>query len=146
MFRITRSLTPVAESGSGVEWYEHVVFYNDENGYTQECMYGNYFERMMMMRKVFRDESDVEDESHDERIPGLISRRSHRLIGEAMNGEVLSSSTNKKWCHQIQKYRFSSNGVGHEMILFFYTMKWEKREKKPKCGNSQLIMDSLFFS
>ncbi|KAK7823128.1 hypothetical protein CFP56_035875 [Quercus suber] len=105
------------------EWHGHMVFYNDENGYTQECMYGNYFERMMMMmRKVFRDESDEEDESHEERISGLISRRSHRLIGEAMNGEVLSPSTNKKWCHQLQKYRYSSNGVGREM--------WEKRENR----------------
>ena len=38
----------------------------------QEYVYGNYFGRMMMMRKVFGDESDEEDESHEERNSGLI--------------------------------------------------------------------------
>ena len=54
------------------EWHRHVVFYNDKNGYMQEYVYRNYLERMMMMRKVFRDESDEEDESHEERNSGLI--------------------------------------------------------------------------
>ena len=53
------------------EWHGHVVFYNDGNGYMQECMYGNYFERMMMTREVFRDESDEEDESNEQRNLGL---------------------------------------------------------------------------
>ncbi|XP_075634590.1 uncharacterized protein LOC142607064 [Castanea sativa] len=53
------------------EWHGHVVFYDDENGYTQEYVYGNYFERMMMTREVFGDESDEEDESNEERNLGL---------------------------------------------------------------------------
>ena len=55
------------------EWSGNVVFYDDENGYTQEYVYGNYFERMKMMRKVFGDKSDEEDESHEEWNLGLIS-------------------------------------------------------------------------
>ena len=50
-----------------------MVFYDNENGYTQEYVYGNYFERMKMMRKVFGDKSDEEDESHEEWNLGLIS-------------------------------------------------------------------------
>ena len=50
-----------------------MVFYDDENGYTQEYVYGNYFERLKMMRKVFGDKSDEEDESHEEWNLGLIS-------------------------------------------------------------------------
>lgn len=53
------------------EWHGHVVFYDDESGYTQEYVYGNYFERMMMTREVFGDESDEEDESNEERNLGL---------------------------------------------------------------------------
>lgn len=49
------------------EWNGHVVFYDNENGYTQEYVYGNYFERMM------GDKSDEEDESHEEWNLGLIS-------------------------------------------------------------------------
>ncbi|XP_050241259.1 uncharacterized protein LOC126690173 [Quercus robur] len=48
------------------EWHKHVVFYDDENGYMQEYVYGNYFKRMMMMRKVFGDENNEEGESHEE--------------------------------------------------------------------------------
>ncbi|KAK9997121.1 hypothetical protein SO802_021807, partial [Lithocarpus litseifolius] len=48
------------------EWHRHVVFY-DKNGYMREYLYGNYFGRMMMVRKVFGDESEEEDESHEER-------------------------------------------------------------------------------
>ena len=47
------------------------MFYDDENGYTQEYVYGNYFERMVMTREVFGDESDEEDESNEERNLGL---------------------------------------------------------------------------
>ena len=38
----------------------------------QEYVYGNYSRRMMMMRKVFGDESKEEDESLEERNLGLI--------------------------------------------------------------------------
>ena len=50
-----------------------MVLYDNENGYTQEYVYGNSFERMMITRKVFGDESDEEDESHEEWNLGLVS-------------------------------------------------------------------------
>ena len=54
------------------EWHKQVVFYDDENGYMQEYVYGNYFKRMMMMRKIFGDENNEEGESHEEGNSGLI--------------------------------------------------------------------------
>lgn len=53
------------------EWHGHVVFYDDENGYTQEYVYGNYFERKMMMRNVFGGESDEEEEENEGRSLGF---------------------------------------------------------------------------
>ena len=40
------------------EWHGHVLSYNEERGYTQEYVYGNYFERTM--RSAFSDESEAE--------------------------------------------------------------------------------------
>lgn len=42
------------------EWHGHIMSYNEEHGYTQEYVYGNYFERTM--RRVFSDDSDGESD------------------------------------------------------------------------------------
>ncbi|XP_059430760.1 uncharacterized protein LOC132164293 [Corylus avellana] len=53
------------------EWHGHVVFYDEENGFAQEYVYGNYFERTM--RKVFGDESDDESEERSLGLGDLVA-------------------------------------------------------------------------
>ncbi|XP_062172353.1 uncharacterized protein LOC133877915 isoform X2 [Alnus glutinosa] len=56
------------------EWHGHVVFYDEENGFAQEYVYGNYFERTM--RKVFGDESDEESEERSLGLGDLVAAMS----------------------------------------------------------------------
>lgn len=45
------------------EWHGHVVSYNAERGYTQEYVYGSYYERMM--KKVLYEDSEEEKDEED---------------------------------------------------------------------------------
>ncbi|KAK9279329.1 hypothetical protein L1049_013008 [Liquidambar formosana] len=74
------------------EWHGHVVCYNEENGYTQEYVYGNYFERMM--RRLVVDERDDDDYSEREgrerslglgELIGGLSLRNDGILGRNMN-------------------------------------------------------------
>lgn len=75
------------------EWHGHILSYKEEHGYTQEYVYGNYFERTM--RRVFSDESD------EERDLGLGLRD---LIGgiNLMDGRIL--------CRNVDSFSTTSDG------------------------------------
>lgn len=51
------------------EWHGHVVSYSEGRGYTQEYVYGSYFERMM--KKVVVSDDEDEGESEQEKGIGL---------------------------------------------------------------------------
>lgn len=52
-----------AESSCKVwEWHGHVVCYSEESGYTQEYMYGSYFERTMSQTVFEETEEEVDQE------------------------------------------------------------------------------------
>ncbi|CAO2814565.1 unnamed protein product [Amaranthus hypochondriacus] len=38
------------------EWHGHIMLFDDENGYTPEYIYGNYFERLMSKAKKDKEE------------------------------------------------------------------------------------------
>ncbi|XP_044474293.1 uncharacterized protein LOC123202421 isoform X2 [Mangifera indica] len=46
------------------EWHGHIMLFDDENGYSPEYIYGNYFERLQ--GKVTRDTDIVEKEKEEE--------------------------------------------------------------------------------
>ncbi|KNA20056.1 hypothetical protein SOVF_055930 [Spinacia oleracea] len=43
------------------EWHGHIMLFDEENGYTPEYIYGNYFERLMGKMKSEKKEEEVED-------------------------------------------------------------------------------------
>ncbi|KAL6341679.1 hypothetical protein AAG906_032800 [Vitis piasezkii] len=67
------------------EWHGHIMSYNGEQGYTQDYVYGNYFERMT--RRVFSDESDEK---------GDVGLGLRELIGgiNSMGGGILCRNMN----------------------------------------------------
>lgn len=59
------------ESGSDYrvwEWHGHIMLFDEENGYTPEYIYGNYFERLMGKGKREKKEKEmvVEDEEQEQ--------------------------------------------------------------------------------
>ncbi|OMO97134.1 hypothetical protein COLO4_14858 [Corchorus olitorius] len=45
------------------EWHGHIMLFDEENGYTPEYIYGNYFERLQGKPRVARDEEEKEAEA-----------------------------------------------------------------------------------
>ncbi|OMO66200.1 hypothetical protein CCACVL1_21279 [Corchorus capsularis] len=48
------------------EWHGHIMLFDEENGYTPEYIYGNYFERLQGKPRVARDEEEKEAEAAEE--------------------------------------------------------------------------------
>ncbi|KAJ0983967.1 hypothetical protein J5N97_002323 [Dioscorea zingiberensis] len=44
------------------EWHGHIMFFDDENGYGAEYIYGNYFERLQERKGGRKQPEDVEEE------------------------------------------------------------------------------------
>lgn len=47
------------------EWHGHIMLFDEENGYTPEYIYGNYFERMKMKMRKEVVKQDVVEEKED---------------------------------------------------------------------------------
>ncbi|KAJ8899858.1 hypothetical protein K2173_019561 [Erythroxylum novogranatense] len=57
------------EKGSGYrvwEWHGHIMLFDEENGYTPEYIYGNYFERLVGKTDSVEKEEEEEEEEEDE--------------------------------------------------------------------------------
>lgn len=44
------------------EWHGHIMMFDEEDGYTPEYIYGNYFERLPTKHKSKKDKEEVEEE------------------------------------------------------------------------------------
>lgn len=84
------------------EWHGHIMLFDEENGYTPEYIYGNYFERVPVVAKAQpqasgqdEDDKDVNEGEKEEKAPaGNLGLR--ELIGDADSGSarVLHRSLN----------------------------------------------------
>ncbi|XP_068644336.1 uncharacterized protein [Aristolochia californica] len=82
------------------EWHGHIMLFDDENGYTPEYIYGNYFERVQkksasaVEEKVDKDE-DKDDEDEDKESKGG-TQGLRELIGNGgvTNNRILQRNVN----------------------------------------------------
>ncbi|XP_021737091.1 uncharacterized protein LOC110703618 [Chenopodium quinoa] len=81
------------------EWHGHIMLFDEENGYTPEYIYGNYFERLMGKGKREKKEKDVvveveeEQEESEQKVENLGLRE---LIegGDSPGSRILHQSRN----------------------------------------------------
>ncbi|XP_010529853.1 PREDICTED: uncharacterized protein LOC104806580 [Tarenaya hassleriana] len=81
------------------EWHGHIMLFDEENGYTPEYIYGNYFERLPVRlpnRRVEKEKKEVkekEEEEEEEKVENLGLRE---LIdgGDSARGRILHRNIN----------------------------------------------------
>ncbi|XP_031275970.1 uncharacterized protein LOC116134434 [Pistacia vera] len=84
------------------EWHGHIMFFDEENGYSPEYIYGNYFERLQgkvtrasgAVEKEKEDEEEEEEEEEEEQVGNLGLRE---LIDstDTNAGRILHRNVNK---------------------------------------------------
>lgn len=94
------------ESGSDYrvwEWHGHVMLFDEENGYTPEYIYGNYFERVKgeVVGVEKSDEGDKngesekgDDEKEEEEKVGNLGLRELIGLGDSGSGRILHRNLN----------------------------------------------------
>lgn len=53
------------------EWHGHIMLFDEENGYTPEYIYGNYFERVPVKSRANKDDEKKEEEKEEEVVTNL---------------------------------------------------------------------------
>ncbi|KAL2250543.1 uncharacterized protein LOC105174416 isoform X1 [Sesamum indicum] len=48
------------------EWHGHIMLFDEENGYTPEYIYGNYFERVGAAKRKMKKETAKKESDHDD--------------------------------------------------------------------------------
>ncbi|KAL0375182.1 UNVERIFIED_CONTAM: hypothetical protein Sradi_3433900 [Sesamum radiatum] len=83
------------------EWHGHIMLFDEENGYTPEYIYGNYFERVgaakrKMKKETAKKESDDDDDEKDREEEKVGNMGLKELIdsGESGNGRILHRNLN----------------------------------------------------
>ncbi|KAL3536368.1 hypothetical protein ACH5RR_004829 [Cinchona calisaya] len=83
------------------EWHGHIMLFDEENGYTPEYIYGNYFERVnktvMKANQKKNEEADFDgegDEKDDEKEEKVLNLGLKELIdsGDSSSGRILHRS------------------------------------------------------
>ncbi|GAB4856772.1 hypothetical protein Ancab_014690 [Ancistrocladus abbreviatus] len=83
------------------EWHGHVMFFDEETGYTPEYIYGNYFERvaakgsdsgMAMLEKVEKDKG--EEEAREDKVAGNLGLRELIEKGDSDGRRILHRNLN----------------------------------------------------
>ncbi|KAL3628598.1 hypothetical protein CASFOL_027644 [Castilleja foliolosa] len=92
------------ESGSDYrvwEWHGHIMLFDEENGYTPEYIYGNYFERVdaakrkMKSNAVKKNSGDDDDEKEKEvEKIGNVGLKELIECGESASGRILHRNIN----------------------------------------------------
>ncbi|KAL6520985.1 hypothetical protein OROGR_017554 [Orobanche gracilis] len=91
------------ESGSDYrvwEWHGHIMLFDEENGYTPEYIYGNYFERIGAAKRKIKNETkdkgSVDDEENEKEAEKLGKMGLKELIecGESCSGRILHRNMN----------------------------------------------------
>ncbi|KAL3642512.1 hypothetical protein CASFOL_013327 [Castilleja foliolosa] len=88
------------ESGSDYrvwEWHGHIMLFDEENGYTPEYIYGNYFERVGAMKRKMKNDavkkSSDDDNDEKEKI-GNVGLKELIECGESVSGRILHRNIN----------------------------------------------------
>lgn len=81
------------------EWHGHIMLFDEENGYTPEYIYGNYFERVKVVKKegvvAKKEEVVVEEvEDEDEKVGNSGLKELIEIIGNAGTGRILHRNIN----------------------------------------------------
>ncbi|KAI3687988.1 hypothetical protein L1987_81694 [Smallanthus sonchifolius] len=74
------------------EWHGHIMLFDDENGYNPEYIYGNYFERLRVVRGKMKQEEDGNDKEDK-----IVNSGLKELIGsseESGSGRILHWNMN----------------------------------------------------
>ncbi|XP_043692736.1 uncharacterized protein LOC122643153 [Telopea speciosissima] len=72
------------------EWHGHLMFFDEENGYSPEYIYGNYFERAPSMKPTVDAEKDAEKEDRG----GSLGLRELIDGGDSIGGRILHRNMN----------------------------------------------------
>ncbi|KAK6140317.1 hypothetical protein DH2020_025954 [Rehmannia glutinosa] len=93
----------IEETGSDYrvwEWHGHIMLFDEENGYTPEYIYGNYFERLAQPREKMKNEAtkkssgdDDEKEKETEKV-GNVGLKELIECGESGSGRILHRNIN----------------------------------------------------
>lgn len=81
------------------EWHGHIMLFDEENGYTPEYIYGNYFERLLGKsrdagRVVEDEEKEEEKEEEEEEKVGNLGLRELIDGGNSGQGRILHRNMN----------------------------------------------------
>ncbi|KAF9593457.1 hypothetical protein IFM89_023274 [Coptis chinensis] len=78
------------------EWHGHIMLFDEENGYTPEYIYGNYFERVVVKPGTVRvaAASVVEEEEDEEEKAGNVGLRELIDGGDSNGGRILHRNIN----------------------------------------------------
>ncbi|XP_043700846.1 uncharacterized protein LOC122651503 [Telopea speciosissima] len=76
------------------EWHGHIMLFDEENGYSPEYIYGNYFERAPALKRTPDTEKDEEKVVEKEERVGSLGLR--ELIGgrDSIGGRILHRNMN----------------------------------------------------
>ncbi|XP_059667793.1 uncharacterized protein LOC132313137 [Cornus florida] len=69
------------------EWHGHIMLFDEENGYTPEYIYGNYFERVPVKPVVARDDEKKGDEKEEK--VGNLGLRELIESGDSSSSRIL---------------------------------------------------------
>lgn len=79
------------------EWHGHIMLFDEENGYTPEYIYGNYFERVgapkRKFKKTVKGGGDDDDEKEEEKV-GNVGLKELIEGGDSGSGRVLHRNIN----------------------------------------------------
>lgn len=76
------------------EWHGHIMLFDDDNGYTPEYIYGNYFERFQLPNNANKarvspaEEEEEEEEAAEEKVAANLGLRELIDGGEADSGRT----------------------------------------------------------
>lgn len=85
------------ESGSGYrvwEWHGHIMLFDEENGYTPEYIYGNYFQKVLVKPTAAVDENDDEEDQEEKETVGNMGLRELIDGGDPGKGRILHRNIN----------------------------------------------------
>ncbi|KAK8574087.1 hypothetical protein V6N13_097080 [Hibiscus sabdariffa] len=76
------------------EWHGHIMLFDEEDGYTPEYIYGNYFERLQVKPLVSRVEEEKEDEVEEKTVVTSGLRELIDGDADAGRGRILHRNIN----------------------------------------------------
>ncbi|XP_038697554.1 uncharacterized protein LOC119995200 [Tripterygium wilfordii] len=79
------------------EWHGHIMLFDEENGYTPEYIYGNYFERLQAnARGPRKEEKQQVEEEEEEKVEEVGNKGLRELIdaGDSCGGRILHRNIN----------------------------------------------------